>query len=80
MTFREMAEHHNTRPFIPYRIVMADGRTYEIPHPEFAFVGVTATTVGIPRMYEGVQVFDTVRVANEHVTSLVPLTVTNPNY
>ena len=80
MTFREIAAHHNTRPFVPYRVVTSDGRTYEVPHPEFAMVSMTSTMVGIPRILEGEQVFDFVRIANDHVTTLVPLTTTNPNY
>ncbi|MEN0111928.1 MAG: hypothetical protein AAF805_14510 [Planctomycetota bacterium] len=37
------------RPFKPLRLRLADGRHYEVVHPELAIVGEGFVTLGIPR-------------------------------
>lgn len=34
MTTKELHERHSTRPFVPFEIGMADGKRYEVRHPE----------------------------------------------
>lgn len=77
MTFREIAATFAERPYQPHRIVMADGRTYDVPHPELVLLGITVTTVGVaPTVIDGyVAAEHTVKLANEHITSLVPIAV-----
>jgi hypothetical protein len=34
MTIQELDTHHRQRPFEPFRILVADGRSYDVRHPE----------------------------------------------
>jgi hypothetical protein len=34
MTIQELELHHAQRPFEPFRLLVADGRSYEVRHPE----------------------------------------------
>lgn len=34
MTIQELDLHHRQRPFEPFRLLVADGRAYEVRHPE----------------------------------------------
>jgi hypothetical protein len=34
MTIQELQLHHTQRPFEPFRLMTADGRSYEVRHPE----------------------------------------------
>jgi hypothetical protein len=34
MTIQELDLHHKQRPFEPFRILVADGRSYDVRHPE----------------------------------------------
>jgi hypothetical protein len=36
------------RPFIPFRLVMTDGVTYEVRHPDMVLVSTTTAVVGYP--------------------------------
>ena len=43
-TFRDLLAK---RPFTPFRVVMSSGKTYEVRHPEMAWVLQTDLLVGI---------------------------------
>jgi hypothetical protein len=34
MTAQELHFHHAQRPFEPFRLLVADGRSYDVKHPE----------------------------------------------
>lgn len=34
MTIQEIQRHHKSRPFQPFRVLTADGRHYDVRHPE----------------------------------------------
>jgi hypothetical protein len=36
------------QPFEPFRMMLTDGRTYEIKHPDLAMVGRSSVVVGVP--------------------------------
>ena len=50
-TFREVLSQ---RPFRPFRLVMSSGETYEVRHPEMAWLTRTSILVGIDETDEGV--------------------------
>lgn len=35
MTIEQLREVHNARPFRPFTLHLADGRSFEVNHPEF---------------------------------------------
>jgi hypothetical protein len=44
----QVREHLRKQPFEPFRIHMSDGSSYEIPHPDFAWVTRREVMVGVP--------------------------------
>lgn len=50
-TFRELLRQ---QPFKPFRLVMSSGRTYEVRHPEMAWLTRTDILVGVGETEEGV--------------------------
>ncbi len=50
-TFRELLTQ---RPFKPFRLVMSSGQTYEVRHPEMAWLTRTSILVGVDETEDGV--------------------------
>jgi hypothetical protein len=70
-TFRDLLL---SRPFRPFRIVMSSGQSYEIRHPEMAWLTRTDLLVGVGESEEGVPA--EFRICSLlHVTTVEPLTV-----
>ena len=38
MTADELKAYQKTQPFKPFRIVLNDGKSYDVPHPNFVWV------------------------------------------
>jgi hypothetical protein len=68
-TFRELLTQ---RPFRPFRLVMSSGQTYEVRHPEMAWLTRTDILVGIDQTDEGVPAEFKI-CSLPHVTSIEPL-------
>jgi hypothetical protein len=54
MTVQIFRDLLRQRPFTPFRVVMSNGQTYDVPSPEMAFVTVAELLVGVGEMDEGV--------------------------
>ena len=68
-TFRKLL---TARPFKPFRLVMSSGKTYDIRHPEMAWLTRTDILVGIDIADDGVPAeFDICSLL--HVTAIEPL-------
>ena len=50
-TFRELLTQ---RPFQPFRLVMSSGQSYDVRHPEMAFLTKSDILVGVDETDEGV--------------------------
>lgn len=50
-TFRDLLRQ---QPFRPFRLVMSSGESYEVRHPERAFLTRTDILVGVGETYQGV--------------------------
>jgi hypothetical protein len=71
-TFRDLLAQ---RPFRPFRLVMSSGQSYEIRHPEMAWLTRTDIFVGVGETDEGVPA--EFRICSLlHVTAIVPLSST----
>jgi hypothetical protein len=68
-TFRDLL---TTRPFKPFRIVMSSGQSYEVRHPEMAFVTRSDLLVGIDIADDGVPAEFKI-CSLLHVTAIEPL-------
>ena len=70
-TFRDLLSH---RPFRPFRLVMSSGQTYEVRHPEMAWLTRTDLLVGVGESDEGVPA--EFRICSLlHVTSVEPISM-----
>ena len=54
MTLQAVKEWLSQRPFKPFRLVMSSGQTYEVRHPETAFLTRTSLLVGTDVADDGV--------------------------
>ena len=43
----EIRAHLRRQPFRPIRVHISDGSSYEVPHPEFAFVSRNEVVIGL---------------------------------
>jgi hypothetical protein len=68
-TFRQLL---SGRPFRPFRLVMSSGRSYEVRHPEMAWLTRTDILVGIDETDEGVPAEFSI-CSLLHVTAVEPL-------
>ncbi len=74
MTVQNFREKLQARPFQPFRVVMSSGQSYEVRHPEMAFLSRTAIYVGIDAE-DGVPA-DFRLCSLLHVTAIEPLNAT----
>jgi hypothetical protein len=71
MTFDEIREQFEARPFTPFRVITSDGSDYEVRHPEMGWLTRSSLLVGLeerdryPARYKIVSLL--------HVTTLEPL-------
>lgn len=72
-TFKEML---GRRPFQPVRLVMSSGQTYEIRHPEMAFLTRTDILVGLDETRDGVPARFKI-CSLLHVTAIEPIDTSN---
>jgi hypothetical protein len=61
------------RPFLPFRIHVADQVHYDVPNPEWVSVGRTVVFVGVRRDPTSPYFDEPVIVALRHITRLEPL-------
>jgi hypothetical protein len=47
MTIEQLRKMHQTRPFEPFEIYLADGRTIDVDHPEFLSQSPAGRTISI---------------------------------
>ena len=73
-TFRELLTQ---RPFEPFRLVMSNGRTYDVRHPEMGWLTRTSILVGIDQTDDGVPAEFKI-CSLPHVTAVEPLSSAEP--
>lgn len=69
-TFRDLLAD---RPFKPFRIVMSSGKTYEVRHPEMAWLTKTNLLIGIGDQDDEVPA-EFKMCSLLHITAVEPLT------
>ena len=69
MTIEQLRKYHQTRPFQPFRIFLADGRHLDVRHPEFLAMTPSGRTIGVADSDHTIETIDLLLV-----TSLKPLT------
>ena len=69
----DLLEALRVRPFVPFRIHVSEGATYEIRHPEMMLVGIASVIIAIPADPASPYYTRTETVAARHIIRLVPL-------
>ena len=67
------------RPFVPFRLHLTDGRSFDVPHPENLMVSARSAVVGVYQSgHANGQIFAdySETIALIHIVSLTPLTQT----
>jgi hypothetical protein len=73
-TFRDLLAK---RPFQPFQLVMSSGETYDVRHPEMAFVTRTDILVGVDIADDGIPAEFKI-CSLLHVTAIEPLNPPRP--
>ena len=73
-TFRELLA---ARPFKPFRLVMSSGQTYDVRHPEMAFLTRSDLLVGIDEAEDGVPAEFKI-CSLLHVSAIEPINSASP--
>ncbi len=67
MTIEQLRKMHQSRPFQPFEIYLADGRSLPVEHPEALAIGPPGRTIGVGLTDGTIEVVDLLLV-----TSLKP--------
>lgn len=67
------------RPFEPFRLLISDGTSYDVRHPEVALVGIGSLVIGIPAAGQTQLPYERYEtIALNHVVKMLPLEATAP--
>ena len=73
MSPQDLRDSLKTQPFEPFRMVLSDGVSYEIRHPDLVWVGQHACLVGFAKDTQSPFFERSVKVALVHVVRLEPI-------
>jgi len=66
----DIKQFRDAQPFIPFRIVFTDGRTFDVPHPDHLFVARYTLEIGVdPNPTNGIPE-ETVHASPLHVVRI----------
>jgi len=74
----DIQERIRQRPFLPVRIVMSTGQTYDIYHPDLIMVGRRSLIIGTASAENPAHFDQVTRAAIVHVTELRDLPIPVP--
>jgi hypothetical protein len=72
MTVQDFRDKLKAQPFQPFRLVMSSGQTYEVRHPEMAFLTRTSIYIAVDIADDGIP-NDSRLCSLLHVTAIEPL-------
>jgi len=64
MTIEQLREMHQARPFQPFDIYLADGRTLPVHHPEFLAQSPTDRTIAVSKPNDAIEIVDLLLVVS----------------
>jgi hypothetical protein len=74
MPLQEILDMLQRRPFVPFRIHLSDGSSFEVRHPDLVMPGARSVAVGIPAPNLPPDVYDRIVIlALVHITRLEPI-------
>ena len=72
MTIEQLRNAHHAHPFRPFTIRLADGRAYEVPHPDFLSYSPSGRTIIVHNLDESYGVLDLLLVTDLVVHAPTP--------
>jgi hypothetical protein len=79
MTAEELRDTLRERPFEPFRIVLTDGATYDVRHPDLLWVGQRVAYVGLTGDASQTFFERSVKIDLFHIVRLEPLNSAPPD-
>ncbi|MBX9626830.1 MAG: hypothetical protein K2X82_23725 [Gemmataceae bacterium] len=73
MSPADIQKFTRAKPFAPFRIMVMDGTSYDIPHPEFCMVLLTSVVVGVRENQSPGGPESAVWIDSRHIHKLIPL-------
>ena len=67
MTVEELRKAYHTQPFRPFKLRVADGREYEVRHPELMAIGPRGRTVIVVGPDDTADIIDTLMITSIHM-------------
>ena len=64
MTGEQVRSLHRAMPFEPFRVHMADGRSIDVPHPDFMHLSPTGRRLIVDRSDDSFEVIDVLLVTS----------------
>jgi hypothetical protein len=64
MTIEQMREMHRARPFKPFEIHLADGRSLTVEQPEMLSQSRSGRTIGVARPDDVIEIIDLLRAVS----------------
>ena len=74
MRIEELRKLHQTRPFTPFHIHLADGRSFDVDHPEFLAQTPSGRAIIVTLPDDSFEVIDTLLVTSLGVGNGAPRT------
>ena len=74
MRIEELRKLHQTRPFTPFRIHLADGRSFDVEHPEFLAQTASGRAIIVTLPDDSFEIIDTLMVTSLGVGDGAPRT------
>ena len=78
MTFEDLAEQVHRRPFMPFRLYLTDGTSFEVRHPELFMLGRRSVVVGLTRKPDQTYYDRATTVDLLHIMRTEPLEAATP--
>jgi hypothetical protein len=73
MAPQELLDSLHANPFVPFRLRLSNGQTYDIGDPNHMMVGTRFLHIGIPAVPGEAIVDRIIRIDPIHVTEVIPL-------
>ena len=66
----DIREMLDAQPFVPFRICLTDGKSYDVPHRDFVMISRTVIDIGVSRQTDKAIYDNIVRVSPIHIVRL----------
>jgi hypothetical protein len=63
----DIRELRDAQPFVPFRIWLTDGKSYDVPHRDFVMISRTVIDIGVSRHTDKGIYDEFVRISSLHI-------------